>query len=329
MKRKRRFRHLDQFDRDRIEALRNAGHTGQEIADVLGINKSTISREINTRKRKDGRYEAAAAQGKANVKRANSKYRGMKIEARPELRRLIVSELEQHRSPDEIAGRMKREGRMPRVNTNAIYKWLYSIYGQQYCRCLCTRRYRKKPQKRDVPKREMIPNRIGIAERPRGPQLRHWEWDAMVSPKKAKTTASVAVACAINEKYVAGIKLENLKPSGTRHAIHEVMSIHRADSVTLDNGIENRLHEEFGIPAYFCDPHSPWQKPHVENSIGLLRRWFIPRKTDLSQVTEEELQGYFSILNHKYRKSLNYQSAYEVALRRGILKTEVAFHCRI
>ena len=74
------------------------------------------------------------------------------------------------------------------------------------------------------------------------------------------------------------------------------------------------------IRTYFCNPHSPWQKPLIENSIGLLRRWFLPKGTDLSKVTEEELQKYIYILNHKYRKSLGYKSADEAARERGILK---------
>lgn len=320
MKRKRRFRHLDQHDRDRIEALLNAGHTQKEIAAIIKVDKGTVSREIKRRKRKDGRYEATTAQLKANVKRSNSKYQGMKVEQCPQLRTFIISELEQHRSPDEIAGRMKREKRQPRVNTNAIYKWLYSVYGEQYCKYLCTRRRKRKPQKDDKVKREIIPNKISIWERPKARSLHHWEGDTMVSPRRAQTTASVAVASAIKEKYIYGTKISSLKPESMRQAVGQCTVQLTVDSLTIDSGIENRFHEEFGIPTYFCDPHSPWQKPHVENSIGLLRRWFLPKGTDLSRITEEELQKYISILNDKYRKSLNYRSAYEVATERGILK---------
>ena len=148
----------------------------------------------------------------------------------------------------------------------------------------------------------------------------------MVSPKNAKTTASVAVASAIREKYLWAMKVGNLKPESMKRAVQQ-KSVHvRMDTLTLDNGIENRYHEEFGMDTYFCDPHSPWQKPHVENSIGLLRRWFLPKGTNLEDVSEEELQMYVGILNGKYRKSLKYQSAYEIAMERGILQKEVAFH---
>jgi IS30 family transposase len=325
MKKKIRFRHLDQYDRDRIEALLKAGHKQKEIAGILQVNKGTISREIKRRRRKDGRYVATAAQHKANVRRANSKYQGMKIERHPGLRNFIIEQLQRYRSPDEIAGRMRREKQNPRVNANAIYKWLYTVYGQRYARYLCTRRMKRKPQKRK-PKSEMIPHRISVWERPQSGTLRHWEGDTMVSPKRANTTASVAVASAIQEKYLCAVKIENLRPESMKHAIQQKSAHVYMDTLTLDNGIENRYHEEFGPATYFCDPHSPWQKPHVENSIGLLRRWFLPKGTNLNTVSEEALQMYIGILNNKYRKSLQYESAYEVAVAHGILQTEVAFH---
>lgn len=323
-RKQRTFRHLGQHDRDRIEALLDAGHAQEEIAGILKVDPSTISRE-RKRKRKNGRYESTTAQAKANAKRSNSKHQGMKIEKYPDLRNFITRQLKQHRSPDEIAGRMEREKHSPRIGANAIYKWLYSIWGQPYARYLCTRRTRRKSQTR-APKREMIPNRISIRERPRRGIWRHWEGDTMVSPKRIPTTASVAVASAIREKYLWAVKIENLKPESMKYAVQQKSAHVHMDTFTLDNGIENRYHEEFGMLTFFCDPHSPWQKPHVENGIGLLRRWFIPKGTDLSKLSEEDLQRYISILNRKYRKSLHYRSAYEVAIERDILKTKVAFH---
>ena len=90
-------------------------------------------------------------------------------------------------------------------------------------------------------------------------------------------------------------------------------------SATTDNGIENRYHRQWGTPTYFADPHSPWQKPLVENTIGLLRRWFFKKGTDWSTVSQRQLQNALSIINNKYRKSLNYASALEVATAHGII----------
>ena len=134
--------------------------------------------------------------------------------------------------------------------------------------------------------------------------------------------------------------IENKKPAVMKQAVRKMTMALDIDDATFDNGIENREHEQFGLPTYFCDPHSPWQKPHVENGIGLVRRWFIPKKTDLKNVSEDQLQNYLHILNNKYRRSLGYRSAYEVSLKRGIIQkmpvfngqtltAKIAFQCKI
>ena len=317
IKKRRSFRHLNQFDRDRIEALAEAGHRQEEIAKVLDIDAGTISREIQNRKRKNGRYSAVVAQHKADIKRFGSKHQGMKIEKYPKLRARIIAGLKQLRSPDEIAGRMKAEGQSPRINANAIYKWLYSAWGQAYCHYLCTRRYRKKRQKRTA-KREMIPNRISLEQRPEDGE--HAEGDLFVSPIKTGTQRSCAIICVPSTRFLIGRMIENKKPTTMVRTVNAITSGISIDDLTLDNGIENKDHEQFNLPAYFADPHSPWQKPHIENSIGLLRRWFIPKKTNLEDVSEDQLQRYLHILNGKYRRSLSYRSAYEMTMERGIIQ---------
>jgi len=123
---------LNQLDRDRIEALLRRGHTQAEIARVLGVNRSTISREIHRLKRTEYTYQASCAQHDAGVKRGRSKYQGMKIESMFEVKTCIIQELQNKRSPDEIAGRLSLEVGHVVVGKDAIYKWLYSSWGQQY-----------------------------------------------------------------------------------------------------------------------------------------------------------------------------------------------------
>lgn len=116
------FCHLNQSYRDRIQALLDAGHLQKEIAQIVQVDKGTVSREIAKHQRKNGRYEATTAQHKARVKRLNSKYQGMKVEEHPDLKGWIIAQLILHRSPDEMAGRMKKERWKVRVSKNAIYK---------------------------------------------------------------------------------------------------------------------------------------------------------------------------------------------------------------
>lgn len=174
----------------------------------------------------------------------------------------------------------------------------------------------------------MIPNRIGLEWRPG--EGRHAEGDTFLSPKYSKE--AVAIIGLKQEKYLSGIRIPNLKPETMKEAVQKIVSEIKIDTLTLDNGIENREHEQFRVDAYFCDAHAPWQKPFIESSIGLIRRWFIPKGTDLKDVSQEQLDYYLEIINNKYRKSLGYRSAREVVLKSGILKnisSAVALHPRI
>ncbi|MBI5152157.1 IS30 family transposase [Candidatus Peregrinibacteria bacterium] len=316
-KKRKHFSHLEQQKRDRIEALRNEGHSQKEIAAILKVDPSTISREITKRKRKNGYYDSDTAQIKARVKRMNASYKGRKIEGGKELKKYIVAELKEKRSPDEISGRMRMEKKPFYASKNAIYAWLYSIWGQKYCRYLCSKRYRSRKQKRKS-KREMIPNRIPLEQRPK--QGEHAEGDLFVSPICSGIKKSGAIVCVPSAQLLSGTFIKNRRPVVMAFAVRKITAALSIRDITFDNGIENKEHEQFGLPAYFADPHSPWQKPHVENNIGLLRRWFIKKGTNLKLVSENQLQAYLHILNGKYRKSLGYKNAYEVALERGIIQ---------
>ena len=174
----------------------------------------------------------------------------------------------------------------------------------------------------------MIPNRISIFKRPK--RGIHAEGDTFLSPRGNK--AAVAIIGLRKEKYLEARKIPDMKTESMKHAVWEIQTEIQFDTLTLDNGIENREHEQFGTDTYFCDAHAPWQKPFIESSIGLIRRWEIPKGTDLNNVSEERLRACIEFLNNKYRKSLGYRSAREAAEESGILKninSAVALHPRI
>jgi IS30 family transposase len=310
------WRQLNQGDRDRIEAMWKRGLKQCEIADILEVHPSRICREIEKRKKQDGTYSATTAQHKACVLRSNSKHQGMKIEQNSFLRKHIIAGLKKQRSPDEIAGRMISEGWKIRVSADAIYRWLRSSYGQRYCKYLCTKRYRKKPQ--TGKKRHVIQNMLSIHDIPEHAGIRT-QGDTFVSPKKISRASAVLVGweeC----KLLKGDRVKSLRPIHTTRVMKKIHRENRSDCMILDQGIENGQHEQFGVTTYFCDPASPRQKPFIECSIGLIRRWFYPKGTNLAQVTSEALKEKIEILNNKYRKTLRYRSANEVARECGILK---------
>lgn len=311
------FKQLDFHSRDRLEILWKAGHSKKDISEVLGVHKSTISREIQKHKMNSGEYRACNAQHKAVVKRGNSKYQGMKIEQNPELRKTIIRELQVPRSPDEIAGRMILEQWSIRVSADAIYRLLRSSYGQKYCKYLCTKRSNKKPHT-NSPKRHIISNMVSIHNMPYDSGF-VTEGDTFLSPRKVSKTSAVLVVWR-ESKLLKGDLVKSLRPIHTTRVMKNIHSKNKSDAMILDQGGENREHEKFGTSSYFCDPASPRQKPLIESSIGLCRRWFWPKGTNLSKVSKEQFQEKIEILNNKYRKTLQYRSANEVARECGILK---------
>lgn len=308
--------HLDFHSRDRIEALWRAGHEQKEIAEVLGVHKSTVSREIRLRKMKNGQYKAEVAEHKALIKRESSKYQGMKIEQNPTLRKYIISELKRYQSPECIAGKMIEENMTPRVSSDAIYRWLWSSFGQRYCKYLCTKRYRRKPHSK-APERQIIPNMASIHNMECDPGF-VTEGDTFLSPKKVSKHAAVLVVWR-ETKLLKGDLVKSLRPVHTTKVMKRIHSENKSDVMILDQGGENREHEKFGVPSFFCDKASPRQKPLIENSIGQLRRWWWPKGTDLSKISPEEFQEKLEIMNNKYKKSLRYRSANEASRECGIL----------
>ncbi len=315
-KKRKLFTHLNQSKRDRLEIMLKAKVRQKDIAAVLKLHPSTISRE-KKRRRRNGYYDSETAEHKASIKRSNASYKGRKIEGDKMLREHIINELKQKRSPDEISGRMKKEKMPFYIGKDAIYAWLYSVFGQQYCKYLCTKQYRRRKQKRKL-RREMIPDRVSLKQRPVLGE--HIEGDLFVSPSKLGTSVSGALFCVESTQLLVGMIVPDRRPASFMVAVHTRVLPLGVNDLTLDNGIENRYHALFGISTYFADPHAPWQKPHVENNIGLLRKWFVPKGTDLRTLPDGVLQGYLNVLNHKYRKSLGYMSAYEASLQRGIIQ---------
>lgn len=323
------YRHLTQADRDRLQALRDEGTTQREVAIILKVDPSTISREIARNRRKyrkkkniknkNARYEADVADHKAYVRRKYAKYQGKKINENDDLKKYIARGLRKHWGPDEISGRIQREKRPFYASKTAIYEWLRTARGSRYCKYLYSKRYYKKKRRSKKAAKSMIPNRVGIHERPARAEAEygHYEADTFVSGKKTGGKAAVSVAVERRTDYIQMKKIWRMKPRLFASAIRRMRRTVAMRSATLDNGLENRDHEDIGTQTYFCDPYSSWQKPHVENAIRLVRR-FIPKGTDIDEVPETKIARVARILNNKPRKSLDYKTPYEVMVEQKL-----------
>ena len=328
-KHKRLYWHLTQANRDRLQAMRDEGTKQEEIAKILKVDPSTISREITRNRRKyrkkkniknrNARYEASAAHHKAYVRRKYAKYQGKKINENDDLKKYIVKGLKKHWGPDEISGRMKLEKKSFYASKTAVYEWLRTARGSRFCRYLCSKRYYAKKRKTKKPAKSMIPNRISIHDRPASTEMEygHYEADTFVSGRITGGKAAVSVAVERRADYIKMKKIRRMKPKLFAAAVRCMQKIVIMKSATLDNGLENRDHETIGTKTFFCDPYSSWQKPHVENAIRLVRR-FIPKRSDIDKVPETKIARVARILNHKPRKSLGYKTPYEIMVEQKL-----------
>ncbi len=318
---KKKYRQLNQFERDRLEAMLLAKLKQCDIAKVLERSPSTISREIKRNKlEKDGKikskgeYKASTAGRKARFKKKYSKYQGKKINENRDLENYIAIKLKKGWSPDETSGRMKVEEKKFYASKTTIYEWLYSVYGQRYCRYLKSRRYNQRKRRKNKTKKSLIPFRIGIEMRSSCindlSEFGHWEGDTIVSGKKTRSKFALVVLYERKTKLVRIRKINSLKPTVFNSAVLDIARENQINSLTLDNGIENQYHYRLGINTYFCDPYSSWQKGGVEN-VNRMIRHFIPKGCDISLYSEKYIKIVEDILNNKPRKILSYKTALE------------------
>jgi IS30 family transposase len=312
---------LTQAERDEIFILQGKGYSGRAISRALGRGHNTVSYELKHNSSK-GVYNPKKAHTKAIVTKQKRRFNYTKIERYTDLKQFIIDKLKVAWNPDEIAGYLKKHKKeYPwQISKTAIYLWLRTSRGERYCQYLYSKR-KKVKRRKATRKRELIPERVSIHKRSVSIDNRtvggHWEGDTVVS--KGGTRGGVSTISERVSKLFNARKVTSMRPAEHAQAQLYMMRDKKVLSVTYDNGIENRDHKALGVPTYFCDPYSSWQKGGNENGNKLLRR-FWPKGTDFNQVTQKELDATVLLINEKPRRSLGYRSALEVATKRGIVK---------
>ena len=302
-----------------ISILLKKEYSFREIGKALRRSPNTVSYEVKSNST-NGEYDPIKANAKARLRKRMSKFQWMKIEEKKELKKYIVSGLKKHWNPDEISGRMKKEKQPFYASKTIIYDWLRSNRGQGYCGYLYSKRCHRKKRDKNKTTKTMIPERISLNKRFMGASNRtrygHWEKDAIVSRKGSK--GSLAVAQERKSRLIIAMKTKTMSP--VEHADKTKIMFRglMVKSVSFDNGIENKNHKELGCPSFFCDPYSSWQKGGVENGNKMIRR-YLPKKTILSEISQDRIDHIVSIINNKPRKILGYKTALEVARQGGVL----------
>ncbi len=319
-------------ERSEIDILHGKGYSARSIAKALGRSPNTIAAELKRNSYQDGRYIAARAKQKAYVRRKYARYQGKKIQEDDELRAFIILKLSERWNPDEIAGYLRVNPALGLyASKTAIYEWLRSAWGQQYCVLLYSQRYQRKPRRKNKTDRVMIPDRTSITERPLAAlgrvELGHCEYDSIVSSKRSGSTAALAVVAERSSRLIRASLVPNLKPEPYATTISRLVQGLNTRTMTTDNGIENRHHRlitrKTGAPVFFTDPYSSWQKGGVENANKMLRQYF-PKGTDFATVSQTDVVYALECINNKPRKILGYKSSLQVAKEKGLILEEVS-----
>jgi IS30 family transposase len=298
------------------------GWSLRRIAVVLGRSASTVSREVA---RNGGRAGYAPIAAHRRAAAAARRPKPERLAACPVLRERVVAELERLWSPEQIARRLRAE--FPdrpemRVSHETIYRSLF-VQGRGELRrelaaCLRTGRAARRVRGR-TDGRGRIPGMVMISERPAEADDRavpgHWEGDLILG---AGGRSAIGTLVERSTRFVMLLHLPNGRGA---EAVRDAMTAKIATlpaalrrSITWDQGSEMHQHARFsvdtGVPVYFCDPHSPWQRGSNENTNGLLRQYF-PKGTNLARHTQDTLDAAADSLNGRPRKTLDWMTPSE------------------
>lgn len=313
---------LSLAEREEIRAGLEAGASCAAIARRIGRCPSTVSREVDNNGARD-RYRALTADGAAYRRALRPK--PSKLASNRRLRAEVEQLLEERWSPEQIAARLRREfpdDPSMRVSHETIYRSLFvqprGALRKDLTRCLRTGRSRRRAAGR-VERRGRLRDMVVISERPAEVEDRavpgHWEGDLVLG---ARNRSAIVTLVERQTRYVllARIGTDKTSPAVCEAIAQKILELpaQLARSLTWDQGHEMAAHAQFsvktGLPVYFCDPHSPWQRGSNENTNGLLRQYF-PKGTDLSVHSQEHLDRVAAQLNGRPRQTLGWDTPAE------------------
>jgi IS30 family transposase len=321
---------LSLAEREEISRGLVAGESLRSIAGRLGRSPSTVSREV--RRHGGARKYRAVGADRAAV-RSQRRPKRCKIALSPRLREAVEEKLELEWSPQQISGWLVAE--FPddpemRVSHETIYLSLFiqarGALRKELARHLRTRRATRRPLGHSVMNGQgQLRDTVHISERPAEADDRavpgHWEGDLVFG----KGMTAIATLVERKTRFVMLVALPN---GHTADVVAEALAAKVTElpaqlrrSLTWDHGKEMARHATFsvatGVPVYFCDPRSPWQRGSNENTNGLLRQ-YLPKTTDMRRHSQDELDAIAERLNGRPRQTLGWRSpsqALDEALR--------------
>ena len=309
------YSHLERDGRVKLAALLRAGHSQKECAEHIGVSPSTISREL-ARHGGSAEYTVWRAQRETKERRISANNRFNKIEHCGWLMSCIVRNLKKHRSPEQIAGLLKKRRGTSVVCHETIYAWIYAQRPdlKQYLRQK-KGKYRRRggtkirEKARESGKKRRIDERPTIVEQ--RVRVGDWEGDTILS---SGSLHRILTFVERRSGYLLAILIENGSAALVKEKVVEsflYIAKTKRLTLTLDNGIEFSAHELIeratSMIIYFAHPYHSWERGSNENTNGLLRQYF-PKRSSFADLTQEDVDRAVNELNDRPRKRLGYRT---------------------
>ena len=311
------YKQLTLKERYHISTLLKKGWSQKEIASSIGVHPSTICREIQRNKDDiDKVYSYEFAHSSAR-NRQNSKAKYTVITSK--IKTYIKSKLKEDWSPEQIAGRMKRDKGFT-VCHETIYRYIYynKLRGGRLYKHLRHKNKKYHNRSNNYQSRGIIIDRISIDKRPKVVDKKNrigdFEIDTVIGLNHIGALVTIVDR---KSKYAIIKKVSSKKADEVTKALIEMLYPLRniTKTITSDNGKEFAYHkqvsEALSTSFYFAHPYSSWERGLNEHTNGLIRQ-YLPKKTDFTQISKEEITTIQDKLNHRPRKILNYRTPFEV-----------------
>ena len=323
------YNHLSAAERTTLMVMLAEGLPPSTVAQHLGRSRSTISRELGRNRSGAGDihepYDAIVADERARSLRAAPGL-NPKLGVDTPLFGLVQDQLREGWSPEQIAGRLEEafpDDSTRTVSHETIYTAIYVLpRGSLRTDLISLLRHghaKRRPRARGQDRRGQIADMVSLHVRP--PEIEdrvipgHWEGDLI---KGARNQSCVGTLVERSSRLVLLARMDSATAEAALEGFTPILNRVRKPlrkTLTYDQGKEMSRHKDLtaatGVAVYFADPHSPWQRGSNENANGLIRE-YLPKGTDLSGLTQDDLDAIAYKLNTRPRKILGFRMPLEV-----------------
>lgn len=308
------YTHLTREQRYQIYVLKKTGHIQSEIAKVIGVSESTISRELSRNKGLRG-YRPKQAHEKSIERQHNKVSTRIPQHTWITVKRLIQEEW----SPEQISGWLKINDNTS-ISHESIYQYILRDKedgGDLYLHLRCKRK-RKKRYGSNPRNRGLIPNRVSIEDRPaivdEKSRYGDWELDTIIGKNHKQAIVTITER---KSKLTLIRKVKRKTADLVEKAVIDLLKPIKelVYTITADNGKEFTNHSSISktlkADVYFAHPYASWERGLNENSNGLIRQYF-PKQMMFKDITDADEKMVMSKLNNRPRKTLDFKTPNQV-----------------